>query len=119
MSDSRTIFNYVMKKVVLSNICKDLKMCTEAQEAKLVLAVAKIPKRCDACDTVEKIMTLRVNKLKVSLGSLKMRVTAVCNGNATARLAEKASKTIIVLRQEWSIWLDRSILDVWVVGTIG
>lgn len=36
-------------------------------------------------------MTLRVNKLKVSLGSLKMRVTAVCNGNATARLAEKCS----------------------------
>ena len=94
-------------------------MCTEAQEAKLVLAVAKAPKRCDACDTVEKIMTLRVNKLKVSLGSLKMRMTAVCNGNVTARLAERASKTIIVLRQEWSIWLDRSILDVWVVGTIG
>ena len=58
MSDSRSIFNYVMKKVDLSNICKDLKMCTKAQEAKLVLAVAKAPKRCDACDTVEKIMTL-------------------------------------------------------------
>lgn len=90
IAEGKSIFDYVMKKLDFSGICKDLGLCPKENGA-AAIPIKAGSTACPTCDRVEKTLHNGETQLRLGLKNLKQQIDGACEQTGSSIMTKKCS----------------------------